>query len=277
MTYPVLDRQTALDRLYLERSVFENEERLHPWRARPSQSFQKPLLRIWDKWSGSKVTPWEKRMLARDPSMRLDNYKSRQSSLGMHLNHKERTEGPYISFTTSPTAIEILAEMRIRRKRGAQTLSVIDPNSRIRNGLPILDVEAEKGHYNIPDPYKKGNEYYRNHYVCLWQVTEAEIVGQWEWDDLANNENWYQEIMHAFRAFTSSASNTGSSDSSVGEAGTVDSAGEAVDGLGNAFNNIYITTTFTTWIRTRRMASLGYYQCDWDIDDEVEAHIPDNQ
>lgn len=34
-------------------------------------------------------------------------------------------------------------------------------------------------YYGIPDLYAKLNEYYKNHYICLWEVTEAEVVGQW--------------------------------------------------------------------------------------------------
>ena len=30
--------------------------------------------------------------------------------------------------------------------------------------------------YNILDPYRMSNKYYNGHYVCLWQVTEREIV-----------------------------------------------------------------------------------------------------
>ena len=65
----------------------------------------------------------------------------------------------------------------MRKRRGTQTLTVIDPDTRVRNGLPILDLADEMDHYNIPDPYGKSNEYYKGHYVCLWQVTEREIIG----------------------------------------------------------------------------------------------------
>ena len=93
--------------------------------------------------------------------------------------------------------------MRSRRNnRGNQTLTVIDPNTRLKNGLPILNVAAEMDHYKILDPYGKDNQYYDDHYVCLWQVTENEIVGHWKWDDLVAKENWYQTIiMPAFLRF----------------------------------------------------------------------------
>lgn len=55
-------------------------------------------------------------------------------------------------------------------------------------------------HHNILEPYRKSNKYYNGHYVCLWQVTEREIVGHWQWDDLVALEDWYQAIvMPAFR------------------------------------------------------------------------------
>lgn len=135
--------------------------------------------------------------------MRLDTLQNRRKSLAAHLDHKNwHIPGPFISFTTSQTRIEDLARMRLDR-RGSQTLTVIDPRRRINNGLPVLDVEAEMEFYSIPNPYGKGNEYYIDHYVCLWEVTEDEIVGNWSWDDLKDDAGWYENIiMPAFRAFT---------------------------------------------------------------------------
>ncbi|KAI2472867.1 hypothetical protein F4781DRAFT_292442 [Annulohypoxylon bovei var. microspora] len=195
MVYPVLDRKAALNRLYSENNqLFQDEENLHPWRVLYSRLFQDPLLRIWDNNSGSRPAK-DNRMMSRAPEMRLDNAKSRKASLTKHLDYSKWTDGPYISFTTCPVAIKELAKMRLDRERGAQTLSVIDPKSRIMNGLPILNVATEMDHYSIPDPYDKGKEYYTNHCVCLWQVTETEIVGHWDWDSLANSENWYENII----------------------------------------------------------------------------------
>ena len=152
-------------------------------------------------------------MMSRAPEMRLDNRESRRNSLANHLDYKKwDTPSPYISFTTSSTAIEDLAQMRA--KRGVQTLTVIDPNSRIKNGLPILDVAAEMDYYNIPDPYGKSKEYYVNHFVCLWQVTKVEIVGRWDWSDLAANKRWYQEvIVPAFKNFAGTLPAADSTDS----------------------------------------------------------------
>ncbi|KAH6643531.1 hypothetical protein C7974DRAFT_438426 [Boeremia exigua] len=57
-------------------------------------------------------------------------------------------------------------------------------------------------HYDIPDPYNKGSRYYTNHYVCLWEVTGAEVINHYEWNDLIENKNWYEEvIMPAFDRF----------------------------------------------------------------------------
>jgi hypothetical protein len=113
-----------------------------------------------------------------------------------------RAATPYISFTSSPRAVEELAEQR-RQKRGLQTFTVIDPNTRLRNGLPILDLGAEMEHYDVRNPYGRRDRYCANHYVCLWQVTEEEIIGHWKWDELLESGNWYEDIiMPAFRAFS---------------------------------------------------------------------------
>lgn len=141
-------------------------------------------------------------MMSREPEMRLDTHEKRESSLAKHLDYKDRTPGPYISFTTSPNQIQDLA-MKRSGNRGSHTLTVVDPNKRISMGLPILDVLAEMDSYGIPDPYGRGNQYYFGHHVCLWQVTEAEIVGHFQWDYLKQKDNWYEDIiMPAWRKFT---------------------------------------------------------------------------
>ena len=99
-------------------------------------------------------------------------------------------------------ALETLANSRSQRGRDPQTLTVIDPEVRIRSGLPILDISSEMQYYGIEDPYGKSNLYYKDHFVCLWQVTAEEVVGSWEWDDLRTDLNWYENIiMPAFRRF----------------------------------------------------------------------------
>ena len=122
--------------------------------------------------------------------MPLDDKESRRTSLSKYLNYKDWTPSPYISFTTCEGRVEDLARMRAyKRNRGVQTLTVISPDSRIRNGLPVLSVKAEMGHYGIQDPYGKSNKYYVDEYLCLWQVTSAEIVGHWEWDSLSDEQD----------------------------------------------------------------------------------------
>jgi hypothetical protein len=197
----VLDAHTVSSLLSpASKTVFATEEQLHPWNTDRFQTFEMPFLRIWDFFSGSQ--PDEKNfMMSRAPRQRLDTFESRKSSLTTHLDHKDWTPTPYISFQTSAAAVQDLANMRAQR-RGLQTLAVVDPNTRLRHGLPILDVAAEMGHYNILDPYRKSNQYYIDHYVCLWQVTERETIGHWKWSDLVAKENWYQEIiMPAFWKF----------------------------------------------------------------------------
>jgi hypothetical protein len=58
-------------------------------------------------------------------------------------------------------------------------------------------------HYEVKDPYGKSNQYYINHYLCLWEVTGQEIIGHWEWADLVAKEQWYDEtILPAFQKRT---------------------------------------------------------------------------
>ncbi len=214
----VLDHRTVSSLLNpAVKTLFVTEEQRHPWQPDRSQTFEMPFLRIWDHFSGSQ--PDENGvMMSRAPRQRLDTLESRKASLTIHLNHHDWTPTPYISFTSSAAAVQELADMRARRNnRGVQTLTVVDRNSRVRDGLPVLDVSAEMDHYNILDPYRKSNQYYNDHYICLWQVTEREIVGQWPWSDLDTHENWYEEIvMPAFRQFRREAVRMSTGDESFG-------------------------------------------------------------
>lgn len=179
-----------------------SEEQRHPWSVNKPQELDCPLLRIWDGCSGSRPDK-DNRMLSRSPNQPLGTEQARKDSLAIHLDHGVWKETPYISFTKSASAIEDLAIYRMSRGRGLQTLTVIDPAARLRSGLPTLDVAAEMKYYCIPDPYKRGSKYYIDHYVCLWEVTEEEIVGHYKWEELAKTTNWYDEvIIPAFRKFS---------------------------------------------------------------------------
>ena len=118
------------------------EERRHPWSVNKSQELDCPLFRTWDDMSGSQPDK-HNRMRSRSPNQPIDTHEARRKSLGIHLDHRIWTATPYISFTKSASALEDLAISRIRRGRGVQTITIIDPAVRLRNGLPILDLAAE--------------------------------------------------------------------------------------------------------------------------------------
>ena len=154
-----------------------------------------PLLRLWDEKSGSQ--PDESgRMLARAPRQRLCTLESRRESLEIHVDNGKWVDTPYISFSSSPEAIEDLAAYRKTKKRGRQWLTAINPGVHEAKGLPVLDILAEMEHYGIEDPYGDSN-YYENHYICLWEVTPEGIVRKWEWDELMkdNEKDWYEQIV----------------------------------------------------------------------------------
>ncbi|KAF2759006.1 hypothetical protein EJ05DRAFT_463663 [Pseudovirgaria hyperparasitica] len=173
----------------------EGEEEVHPWNTSQQQgaTLETPFLRLWDEHSGSQ--PKDNHMKARATRQRLNTRASRKESLSLHLKHDTRTPTPYISFTVSPSAIRGLAPRRTE-KRGPQKLIVVDPIARKRNRMPFLHVLDEMDYYDIPDPYNQRNRYYRDHYICLWEVTPDEVVGQWDYDDLlSTSEDWYEDII----------------------------------------------------------------------------------
>ncbi|KAK6062816.1 hypothetical protein SCUP515_12993 [Seiridium cupressi] len=263
----VLNRRTVSDWLYPERMHPFATEVLHPWRAEPCPRFQGPLLRIWDGSSGSQPDNNSGRMMSRNPEMRLDIDEIRKSSLAKHLDHGEWIPSPYISFTSSPTAIELLALKRAGRSRkGEQMLTVIDPNKRLKSGLPILDVRVEMSYYDILDPYRRSNEYYENHFVCLWEVTPAEVVGHWKWNELSDNNDWFQTIiLPAYRQSTKD-------DSMIVNPNTISAGNAAVDPA----NDIDVLESAFSNLNGGSGSDISdgepdyYLERDWGSDDEVE-------
>ncbi|KAI1358996.1 hypothetical protein F5Y08DRAFT_93078 [Xylaria arbuscula] len=271
--YPVLDRQTALERL--RRPIFnpflvhEEEEEAHPWQVQPHQIFEGPLLRVWDKNSGSEPEN-DGSMRSRAPDMRLDDRESRRTSLSIHSAYIWEPT-PYISFTTSDGRVEELLAMR--KKKGPHTITVIDPNVRVKKWLPILHAKTEMDHYEIEGPYGRYGQYYDNEYLCLWQVTAAEIVGHWAWNDLQNDEDWYKNIiLPEFQRFTETAA-------AGGATGEVDRTNELQRMLAN------LSITRHTPRHTNRSIFVGFADDDtdddehyWDTDDEgiVANEIHDN-
>ncbi|KAL4861340.1 hypothetical protein BDV12DRAFT_191138 [Aspergillus spectabilis] len=164
---------------------FHMEENMHPWGSVFSANPNLPLLRTWDE----------------SPRERLDTLKARKTFLSIHPNHRRWEPTPFISFTQSPQQLQDIANEREKRRNRFQTITVINPNVRIQKGLPMLNMEIEMGHYGVPDPYRKANEYYKNHHICLWEVTEEEFVGNWDWETLVDFGPWYEQIiLPAFRA-----------------------------------------------------------------------------
>lgn len=85
-----------------------------------------------------------------------------------------------------PTHVEDLACYRQQRSnRGQQFLAVIDPQSRIQPGLSILHLAEGMRYYGIESKYNL--DHATNHYMCLWEITPEEIIGTWEWAELATN------------------------------------------------------------------------------------------
>ena len=187
---PALDANTVRRLLNPPKINPFSEEQRHPWSPgnsvpgaiNPFSSTMlgvEPLLRVWDKYSGSQPED-NKTMSSRAAHQPLDTAEARKGSLSIHLDHGRWEATPYISFTRSHTALEALANSRSRRGRDPQTLTVIDPEVRIRSRLPLLDVSYEMQYYGIEDPYENSNLYYKDHFVCLWQVTTEEVVGSWK-------------------------------------------------------------------------------------------------
>ena len=191
MVDDILTRARVSDLL---RGPLRCEEIWHPWGSASSINSDLPLLRTWDWLSGSQPTE-NGEMLSRRPRERLNTPSARKTFLETHANHRKWEPTPFISFTQSPQDLQAMAEFRERRRRGSQTITVVNANVRRRQGFPTLNMETEMRYYGVLDPYNRSHEYYKNHCICLWEVTEDEFVGNWEWDDLIKTDNWYERII----------------------------------------------------------------------------------
>jgi hypothetical protein len=204
-----------------ELGFLQAEEHLRSWLVLPSQHNNgqpadpfaerssiylklqaKPLLRVWDTFSGSIPDFFTgNRMLARSERGVLATRDQRINSLKTHAKNGEWQATPYISFTSSPSAAVELVNRRITDdRRGDQNLVVIDPRYRLQRGLPILDMGEEMKRYGVGNPYQ--HDYYSDHYLCIWEITPGEVVGTWRWDELCDDDRWYENIvMPAFQRY----------------------------------------------------------------------------
>lgn len=178
----------------------QTEEHRHPWQVSQFQRFNRPLFVVWDHsiWT----PPGEDgSMRATGDRERLDTRESRMNILANHVNKKIGYPTPIISFTISAIEVQDFAHARLWEKgRGSPIVTVINPNTRLKKGLPTLRLLDEMTAYGVPPPPWKKSEFYKHQYICLWEITKEEIVGHWKWEDLGRHFTWYQHIiMNAFR------------------------------------------------------------------------------
>lgn len=243
----LLDYNTAKSLLQPSgQDYLQAEDIHHPWLTEPSHHSDgqlanpfsehsiiykalegKPLLRVWDTFSGS-IPDARNRMLARLPRGELATKDARRASLTIHADQKNRKKTPYISFTSSPPAAVELVHDRMRyTRRGDQNLVVIDPEYRLKRGLPIIDMGKEMQWYGVENPYTRN--FFSDHYLCLWEVTPPEVVGIWSWDDLRRENGWYRNIiMPAFEKHRTAGGRT------------VQTAAREVDALSSTLARTYI-------------------------------------
>lgn len=173
-------------------SVISEEER-HPWRPPCHMNFDIPLMRIWDDRSGSHPDR-ANRMESRSHRQPLSTWGDRKRYLAIHADYACWKPTPFISFTASARELQRIADTR-PAYRGVKMMTVLNPNVRLAKGLPVIAMEPEMRHYGVADPYGRSNEYYKDEFLCLWEVTESEVVGHWQWNDLVRNSCWYEKIV----------------------------------------------------------------------------------
>ncbi|KAF9885327.1 hypothetical protein FE257_013044 [Aspergillus nanangensis] len=199
METPLLDKARALELLQVVHPFPEERDlSTHSWAKPPNPTYGGPLLRVWDRNSGSQPDTTD-RMQARSPRLELGSRESRKTSLATHANYTLWNPTPFISFTASESGLQNF----LSRRKGPsypRKLTVINPNVRIAKGLPMIEMQSELRYYGREDPYRKGYSHYEDEYLCLWEVTPDEIVKHWDWDFLSENVHWYEdEVLPAFK------------------------------------------------------------------------------
>jgi hypothetical protein len=97
----VFDKACAMELLQFANPFLEeNCLSAHSWAKLPNPACSGPLLRVWDKNSGSHPDQSD-RMLARLPRQRLGSRESRKKSLATHADYQIWEPTPFISFTAS--------------------------------------------------------------------------------------------------------------------------------------------------------------------------------
>jgi hypothetical protein len=131
--------------------------------------------------------------------VKLGSGESRKESLATHADYTIWVPTPFISFSGPVFGLQRFLSRR-KEPSYPRTLTVINPNIRIADGLPMIEMQSELRYYGIQDPYGRGYSYYEDEYLCLWEVTPDEVVAHWDWDSLTENAHWYEdEVLPAFR------------------------------------------------------------------------------
>lgn len=67
-------------------------------------------------------------------------------------------------------------------------ITLVDLRTRWRAGLPFLSAVEEMRHYGVDDPYDRGYQYYEDEILCLWGITQSEVVRTWTSDAFSANQ-----------------------------------------------------------------------------------------
>ncbi len=62
-------------------------------------------------------------------------------------------------------------------------MSLINLTRRWEISLPFLHAETEMKTYRVSDPYSCGHRFYRDEVLCLWGITQEEVVHTWSWEE----------------------------------------------------------------------------------------------
>jgi hypothetical protein len=148
-----------------------------------------PFLRAWDEWAGHQPDE-SNRMLARAPKSPLSTHECRKNAPATHADWWIYKHTPFISFVSSKSSLKTFLGRRCGDWH--KNITVINPNVRVARGIQVIKMESEMKYYGVNDPYENRYVYYKDEWICLWEVAPDEVVGCWKWEDLEKDRNWYR-------------------------------------------------------------------------------------
>ncbi|KAL4940779.1 hypothetical protein BDV06DRAFT_223792 [Aspergillus oleicola] len=134
----------------------------------------------------------------------IGDYKS-SSEASRHgaYHYIGRPDTPFIALQECPRCADAGMSGWTPSQGHIKTMTVVNPNVALhkKGDHQVLDLRSQLRHYGLTDVAEGHPEELGGWYIYLDQIAKEHIVGHWPWDELKDNERWYEDIvLPAFKA-----------------------------------------------------------------------------